>query len=71
MLRRRKLLLLENQSIFMVKYGCNRVIFIAIPSNSNNVVLVKSSTIAVTLYNGLLCCCNNHVYCHVMKHCDQ
>jgi hypothetical protein len=34
--------LLENRSIATVKYGCNRTIFDAIHSNSNNVTLVKS-----------------------------
>jgi hypothetical protein len=34
--------LLENRSIAMVKYGCNRTIFDAIHSNINNVTLVKS-----------------------------
>jgi hypothetical protein len=36
--------LLENRSIVTVKYGCNRVIFVAIPSNNNNVTLVKSGS---------------------------
>jgi hypothetical protein len=34
--------LLENWSITTVKYGYNKIIFVAIPSNSNNVTLVKS-----------------------------
>jgi hypothetical protein len=34
--------LLENRSITTMKYGCNRDIFVAIPSNSNKVTLVKS-----------------------------
>jgi hypothetical protein len=34
--------LLENRSIATVKYGCNKVIFVAIHSNSNNVTLIKS-----------------------------
>jgi hypothetical protein len=33
--------LLENWSIATVKYGCNMSIFVAIPSNNNNVTLVK------------------------------
>jgi hypothetical protein len=36
--------LLENRSIATVKYGYNRVISVATPSNSNNVTLVKSGS---------------------------
>jgi hypothetical protein len=38
----------------MVKYGYNRIIFVAIPPNSNNVTLVKSGTsssVAIALCN--------------------
>jgi hypothetical protein len=34
--------LLENRSIATVKYDCYKVIFVEIPSNSNNVTLAKS-----------------------------
>jgi hypothetical protein len=33
--------LLKNWSIATVKYGCNRVRFVAIPSNTTNVTLVE------------------------------
>jgi hypothetical protein len=36
--------LLENWSFTTVKYGCNRAIFVATPSNSNNMTLVKSGS---------------------------
>jgi hypothetical protein len=36
--------LLENWSIDTVKYNYNRIIFVATPSNSNNVTLVKSGS---------------------------
>jgi hypothetical protein len=65
--------LLKNWSIDTVKYSYNRIIFVATPSNSNNVTLVKvvaSSSVAIPLCNDFLCCSNNHGYCHVMKHCD-
>jgi hypothetical protein len=39
-----KLPLIENWFIVMVKYGCNRVIFITIPLNNNYVTLVKSGS---------------------------
>jgi hypothetical protein len=44
-----KLPLLEKRSIVTMKYGCNRVIFITIPSNSNYVTLVKSDSKVVVL----------------------
>jgi hypothetical protein len=37
-----KYAVLENWSIATVKFGSNKAIFVAIPSNSNHVTLVKS-----------------------------
>jgi hypothetical protein len=63
--------LLENWSISAVKYSSNRVMFVAISVVATMWLWLKavaSSSVAITLYNGFLCCCNNHGYCQVMKH---